>query len=118
MCGIVGIVARRGAILKRRRLKATAWARIERENIFAEYNQRIGEVVNGTVKRFENGDIILEVGRIEASVATERDRARSVGEALDNVERSEALGVAGDARQPRLDGQTRAVLHRRIADEA
>src|SRR2546428_5315496 len=38
----------------------------ERENIFAEYNQRIGEVVNGTIKRFENGDIILEVGRIEA----------------------------------------------------
>ena len=30
----------------------------ERENIFAEYNERIGEVVNGTVKRFENGDII------------------------------------------------------------
>jgi N utilization substance protein A len=32
----------------------------ERENIFAEYNQRVGEVHNGTVKRFENGDIILE----------------------------------------------------------
>ena len=43
----------------------------ERENIFAEYNQRIGEVVNGTVKRFENGDIIIEVGRIEARAATQ-----------------------------------------------
>jgi N utilization substance protein A len=32
----------------------------ERENIFTEYNQRIGDVVNGTIKRFENGDIILE----------------------------------------------------------
>ena len=36
----------------------------ERENVFAEYNDRIGEVVSGTIKRFENGDIILELGRI------------------------------------------------------
>src|SRR5574339_950506 len=50
----------------------------ERENIFAEYNQRIGEVVNGTVKRFENGDIIVEVGRIEAMLPRkEQSRAES-----------------------------------------
>jgi N utilization substance protein A len=50
----------------------------ERENIFAEYNQRIGDVVNGTVKRFENGDIIAEVGRIEAVLPRkEQSRAES-----------------------------------------
>src|SRR6267143_1701506 len=50
----------------------------ERENIFAEYNQRIGDVVNGTVNRFENGDIILEVGRIEAALPRkEQSRAES-----------------------------------------
>jgi len=50
----------------------------ERETIFAEYNQRIGEVVNGTIKRFENGDIILEVGRIEAVLPRkEQSRAES-----------------------------------------
>src|SRR5512136_1354955 len=50
----------------------------ERENIFAEYNQRIGDVVNGTVKRFENGDIILELGRIEAVLPRkEQSRAES-----------------------------------------
>ncbi len=50
----------------------------ERENIFAEYNQRIGEVINGTVKRFENGDIIIEVGRIEAVLPRkEQSRAES-----------------------------------------
>lgn len=38
----------------------------ERENIFAEYSGRIGEVVNGTVKRFERGDIIVDLGRAEA----------------------------------------------------
>src|SRR5438552_1626430 len=30
----------------------------ERENIFTEYNKRVGDVINGIVKRFENGDII------------------------------------------------------------
>ncbi len=50
----------------------------ERENIFAEYNQRIGEVVHGTIKRFENGDIILELGRIEAVLPRkEQSRAES-----------------------------------------
>ena len=38
----------------------------ERENIYAEYDERLGEVVSGTVKRFENGDIIFEAGRVEA----------------------------------------------------
>jgi N utilization substance protein A len=50
----------------------------ERENIFAEYNQRIGEVVTGTVKRFENGDLVLEFGRIEAVLPRkEQSRAES-----------------------------------------
>src|SRR5437763_15055865 len=50
----------------------------ERENIFAEYNQRIGEVVSGTIKRFENGDIIIEIGRIESVLPRkEQSRAKS-----------------------------------------
>src|SRR6476620_5762549 len=50
----------------------------ERENIFTEYNQQIGEVKNATVKRFENGDIIVEVGRIEAVIPRkEQSRAES-----------------------------------------
>ena len=34
----------------------------ERETIYGEFSQRIGEVVNATVKRFEQGDIIVEIG--------------------------------------------------------
>jgi N utilization substance protein A len=40
----------------------------ERENIYNEYIDRVGEVVNGTVKRFERGDIIVDLGRTEAVV--------------------------------------------------
>src|SRR6476661_5645059 len=50
----------------------------ERENIYAEYNQRIGEVINSTVKRFESGDLIVEIGRVEAVLSRkEQSRAES-----------------------------------------
>ena len=50
----------------------------ERENIFAEYNDRVGEVVNTTVKRFENGDLVVEVDRVEAVLPRkEQSRAES-----------------------------------------
>ncbi len=73
----------------------------ERENIFAEYNQRIGDVVNGTVKRFENGDIILEVGRIEAVLPRkEQSRAESYSPA-DRV-RTVIKGVNRSAKGPQI----------------
>src|SRR5436190_2037801 len=73
----------------------------ERENIFAEFNQRIGEVVNGTVKRFENGDIILEIGRIEAVLPRkEQSRAESYSPA-DRV-RSVIKGVNRSAKGPQI----------------
>jgi N utilization substance protein A len=40
----------------------------ERENIYNEYIDRVGEILNGTVKRFERGDVIVDLGRTEAVV--------------------------------------------------
>jgi N utilization substance protein A len=40
----------------------------EREKVYNEFIDRVGEVVNGTVKRFERGDIIVDLGRTEAAV--------------------------------------------------
>jgi N utilization substance protein A len=48
----------------------------ERENVFEEYGQRLGEVVNGLVKRFESGDIIVEVGQVEA-LLPRREQSRA-----------------------------------------
>ena len=48
----------------------------ERDNVFAEYNERVGEVITGMVKRFEAGDLIVEVGRIEA-VLPRREQSRA-----------------------------------------
>ena len=38
----------------------------ERDNVFAEYSGRVGEVVNGIVKRQEMGDFMVDLGRAEA----------------------------------------------------
>ena len=40
----------------------------ERDQQFDEYKDRIGEVVNGTVKRVEYGNVIVDLGRAEAIV--------------------------------------------------
>ncbi len=73
----------------------------ERENIFAEYNQRVGEVINSTVKRFENGDLIVEIGRVEAVLPRkEQSRAESYtpGERI----RAVIKGVNRSAKGPQI----------------
>jgi transcription termination/antitermination protein NusA len=73
----------------------------ERENIFAEYNQRIGEVVSGTIKRFENGDIILEVGRIEA-VLPRKEQSRAESYTPGDRVRTVIKGVNRSAKGPQI----------------
>src|SRR5688572_13585436 len=73
----------------------------EREIIFAEYNQRVGEVINTTVKRFENGDLIVEIGRVEAVLPRkEQSRAESYtpGERI----RAVIKGVNRSAKGPQI----------------
>ncbi len=45
----------------------------ERERQFEEYKDRVGEIVNGTVKRVEYGNIVVDLGRGEGIVR--RDQA-------------------------------------------
>jgi len=73
----------------------------ERENIFTEYNQRVGEVVNGIVKRFENGDIIIEVGRIEA-VLPRKEQSRAESYAPGDRVRTVIKGVNRSAKGPQI----------------
>src|SRR6188472_2879242 len=73
----------------------------ERENIFAEFSQRIGEVVNGTVKRFENGDIIIEIGRIEA-VLPRKEQSRAESYSPQDRVRTVIKGVNRSAKGPQI----------------
>jgi N utilization substance protein A len=40
----------------------------ERDRQFEEYKDRVGEIVNGTVKRVEYGNVIVDLGRAEAII--------------------------------------------------
>lgn len=45
----------------------------EKENIFDEYKDRVGEIISGTVRQFNRSDIIIDLGRGEAILpASER----------------------------------------------
>ncbi|MHB8799765.1 MAG: transcription termination factor NusA [Thermoanaerobaculia bacterium] len=43
----------------------------ERDNIYNEYAPKLGDLITGTVKRFERGDMIVDLGRTEAVVPRE-----------------------------------------------
>ena len=43
----------------------------ERDNIYNEYFPKVGELITGTVKRFERGDMIVDLGRTEAAIPRE-----------------------------------------------
>jgi N utilization substance protein A len=47
----------------------------ERESVYNEYHKHVGEVVNCVVKRFENGDIIVELGKTEGRLG-KRDQSK------------------------------------------
>jgi N utilization substance protein A len=48
----------------------------ERDNVYAEYSGRVGEVVNGIIKRQEMGDFIVDLGRAEA-VLPRKEQSRA-----------------------------------------
>src|SRR5438045_5361277 len=73
----------------------------ERENVYAEFSQRVGEVQTATVKRFENGDIVVEIGRNEAVIPRkEQSRAESYNPS-DRV-RAVTKGVNRGAKGPQI----------------
>ncbi|MFQ5788906.1 MAG: transcription termination factor NusA [Acidobacteriota bacterium] len=48
----------------------------ERDNIFSEYGNRVGQMVTGIVKRAENGDLVVDLGRTEA-ILPRREQSRA-----------------------------------------
>jgi N utilization substance protein A len=73
----------------------------ERENVFAEYNERVGEVVSATVKRFENGDLIAEIGRVEA-VLPRKEQSRAESYTPGERVRAVIKGVSRSAKGPQI----------------
>ena len=73
----------------------------EREKIHNEFSQRVGEVVNAMVKRFESGDLIVEVGRIEAQIPR-REQSRAENYAIGDRVRAVIKAVTLNAKGPQV----------------
>ena len=76
----------------------------ERDTVYAEYNQRVGELVNCTVKRLEGPDVIVDLGRTEARMPRKEqsrletyqigDRIRAVIKEVDRAARGPQVMVS------------------------
>src|SRR5579875_4158265 len=76
----------------------------ERDTVFAEYNQRIGELVNCVVKQLEGSDVIVDLGRTEGRMPRREqsrletyqagDRLRAVITAVDRAARGPQVVVS------------------------
>jgi N utilization substance protein A len=73
----------------------------EREKIHGEFSQRIGEVVNAMVKRFESGDIIAEIGRVEAQIPR-KEQSRAENYAIGDRVRAVIKAVTKNAKGPQV----------------
>ncbi len=53
----------------------------ERDNVYNEYFPKVGELMSGTVKRFERGDMVVDLGKTEAIVPRDQQsRAERYGQ--------------------------------------
>jgi len=73
----------------------------ERENVFGEYKGRKGEIVTGIVRRFERGNIIVDLGRAEAVLPVREQIPREVYRPGDRVQ-AWVLDVLREAKGPQI----------------
>jgi N utilization substance protein A len=73
----------------------------ERDNVYAEYSDRVGEVINGIVKRQEMGDLIVDLGRAEALLPRKEQSRAEAYQTGDRI-RVAIVRVAKAAKGPQV----------------
>lgn len=73
----------------------------ERENIFEDFKDRKGEVISGTVQRFERGSIIVNLGRAEAVIPQQELVPRETYKPGDRI-RAYVLDVRKTPKGPQI----------------
>ncbi len=73
----------------------------ERERQFEEYKDRIGEIVNGVIKRVEYGNVIVDLGRAEAIIRRDETLPREQFKYGDRV-RAYIHDVRAETRGPQI----------------
>lgn len=74
---------------------------IEREMIYEEFKDRAGEIVNGTVRRFDKSDVILDLGRFEG-IMPQRERVMTEDYNIGDRIRAYVVEVQNGPRGPEI----------------
>ena len=83
----------------------------ERDRQYEEYKDRIGEIVNGVVKRVEYGNVIIDLGRGEGVVRRDEMIPREMFRPGDRA-RAYVYDVRREQRGPRLGGRREGAAQR------
>ncbi|MGZ6027887.1 MAG: transcription termination factor NusA [Myxococcaceae bacterium] len=73
----------------------------ERENVFNEYKDRRNEIVTGIARRFERGNIVVDLGRAEAVLPVREQVPRETYRAGDRVQ-AYVLDVLRESKGPQI----------------
>jgi N utilization substance protein A len=73
----------------------------ERENVFNEYKDRKGEVITGIVRRFERGNVIVDMGRAEAVLPVREQVPRESYRAGDRIQ-AYVVDVLRESKGPQI----------------
>jgi len=73
----------------------------EKEMIYDEFKDRAGEIVNGTVRRFERSDVIVDLGKFEG-VMPNRERVATEEYAIGDRVRAYVVAVENGVRGPEI----------------
>lgn len=73
----------------------------ERETVFNEYKDRQWEIVTGQVRRFERGDLLIDLGRAEAILSNKEQMPREVYRPADRI-RAIITDIAMTTKGPQI----------------
>jgi N utilization substance protein A len=73
----------------------------EKEMVYDEFKDRAGEIVSGTVRRFERSDVIVDLGRFEA-VMPSRERVQTEDYNVGDRVRAYVVAVENGSRGPEI----------------
>jgi N utilization substance protein A len=74
---------------------------IEKDMIYEEFKDRAGEIVSGTVRRFEKSDVIIDLGKFEGTM-TSRERVVTEEYSIGDRLRAYVVAVDNAARGPEI----------------
>jgi len=74
---------------------------VEKEMIYDEFKDRAGEIVSGTVRRFDRSDVIVDIGKFEA-IMPARERVSTEEYAIGDRIRAYVVAVENGPRGPEI----------------